>query len=103
MSYFNTTSLSGGDLKTANAQAKGQDERVLEHFKAHPSDYLNPDDVLEAIFTSSVPITSVRRSINTLTNGLFLEKTGLMKMGRYGKPTHTWRLRLSNTNQLNLL
>jgi len=102
MSYFNTTDLKGGVLKTAIITVKGQDERVLEHFKAHPSDYLTPDDVLEAIFTSSVPITSVRRSMNTLTKGLFLEKTDRMKVGRYGKLTHCWKLKTIN-NQLPLL
>lgn len=103
VTYYNTTELSGSDLKTATEQAQGQDERVLDHFKAHPSDYLTPDEVLEAIFTSSVPITSVRRSMNTLTKGLFLEKTKFFKMGRYGKLTHTWKLNTANSPQLQLL
>ena len=102
MAYFNTTQLSGSDLSTAIGNAKGQDERILDYFKENPSKLLTPDDVLEAIFTARTPITSIRRSFTELTDGLFLEKTKQMRVGRYGKPCHCWKLRTIN-NQLSLI
>lgn len=96
MTYFNTTQLKHYELLSAKVSAKCQDEKILEFFKNNPGKHFSPDDILDAVFTSDVPITSARRSINTLTKGLFLEKTNIMVMGRYGKPCHTWKLKTSN-------
>ena len=40
----------------------------------------------------SWPITSIRRAITDLTNAGKLTKTDTMKLGRYGKHVHTWKL-----------
>lgn len=100
--FYNTTNEHGSTLHHSTAKATGQDEMILDYFKAHPSSLCTPDEVLESLFTSQTPITSIRRSINTLTKALFLTKTGDMRMGRYGKLTHCWKLRTLN-NQLPLL
>lgn len=99
--YYNTTDLKHQELQTATGQAKHQDERILNYFKDHPSSLFSPEEVHAAIFTSQTPITSIRRSMNTLTESLFLEKTNTYKQGMYGKRVHTWRLRVIN-NELTL-
>ena len=104
MAYFNTTRVAMVDLREYKAKASSQDLKVLEWFKSHPGEVFSPEDVMQAIFTSATPLTSIRRSFNTLEKGLFIEKTGQMKKGIYGRPVNTWRLRVpSVNNQLALL
>lgn len=97
MAYYNTTDLKHQDLQTSVGKAKHQDEKVLEYFKEHPIGMFSPEDVHQAIFTSSVPLTSTRRSFHTLEKGLFIQKTGTYKQGLYGKRVNCWKLKVTNS------
>ena len=103
MNYYQTTPLTPQELQTNIDNATGQDECILAFFKKMPYGSFTPDEILLNVFgNENVPLTSVRRSIYTLTKGLYLEKTDNMKLGTYGKMVHTWRLR-TNKGQLQLL
>jgi hypothetical protein len=98
MSYYNTTGQIGIALETEQNNAMNMDERIHLIFIAqsvNESMYLLTPHRVHEILTNAgynYPITSVRRSINTLTKRDVLIKTNLMKTGGYGKPNHCWRL-----------
>src|SRR5690242_7684148 len=91
--FHNTIFAKGEELKIHTAQALRQDDKVLEFFKQHAGNLFTPDEVHEAVFDEKTPCTSVRRSIHSLTDAGHLIKTNTMRMGRYGKMTHTWCMR----------
>lgn len=104
MTYFSTTNAQGSNLREYKARSSSQDLCVLEYFKRHPGEVFSPEDAHKALFSDSVPLTSVRRSFSNLEKEFFIEKTGQMKEGIYGRPVNTWRLRVpSVNNQLELL
>lgn len=97
MSYFNTTAQAGELLRQHKACAKGQDLLVLSAFLSAGSP-LGPSEVHQALartgaISSHVPITSIRRSVTTLTQRGLLEKTAAMRDGLYGREEHCWRFR----------
>ena len=90
--FYNTTNEKNIELETARDEAKKQDRRVFAVFAAHGNAaMLSPWTVKEAMNTEA-PITSIRRSINTLTNNGQLIKTKVRVMGQYGRPCFCWRL-----------
>lgn len=94
LSFFNTISLKGEELKEATEKAMVQEDMVL--FIMCDGQEYTPFEVQEIynrIF-SPVPITSIRRAITVLTDKGKLEKLDEMKEGNYGKPNHKWRLKL---------
>ena len=94
--YYNTTKEKGEALKEATKKAGSQDERILKHFQklqySFGKNELSPSDI-HTYFAPEWPITSIRRSLNTLTNQGKLEKTNKLVMGMYGRKEHVWRLR----------
>jgi hypothetical protein len=93
--YHNTTNQTGEKLKQYQLFTETQDIKVLDFFKKYKDREITPCEVWKNIFdTYSVPITSVRRSINTLTKDGYLIKTKNKKIGLYGKPAHKWKLKL---------
>ena len=69
MTYYNTTSEDSEALAIARDDTAKQDARIYDVFTSMTRDgtiYLNPWAVHE-IIGSHIPITSIRRSINTLT------------------------------------
>ena len=90
--YYNTTNEKEMELETARDNTKKQDNRVFAVFSAHgKAAVLSPWTVKEVMNTDA-PITSIRRSINTLTNKGHLTKTTVKIMGPYGRPCFCWRL-----------
>lgn len=93
--YFNTTELEDSELSEAKSAASWQDELVLSYFRrigrgAGPSEcYKALMD--SGVIPSSTPLTSIRRSITTLTKRGFLDKTSEKRTGQYGKPEYLWR------------
>lgn len=88
MSYYNTTQESGKELKTYREKAKTQDQRVLQLF--------NKGSKLSASLLHpafNCPITSIRRSLNTLEKEGKIEKTGIKITGSYGRKENLYRLR----------
>lgn len=91
--FFNTINLSGKALELAVVMAANQDDIVAEIFAANPGKHISPSQIHEIVlkkYKRNCPITSFRRSINTLTKINVLIKTDNMVMGPFGKPEHTW-------------
>lgn len=90
--YFQTTRLSPADLADAIARAEQQDDAVLALFRVNGA--LAPSEAWKQYQAhgKQAPLTSIRRSITTLTNAGALVKTGLQVPGLYGSPEHVWRL-----------
>jgi hypothetical protein len=61
-------------------------------FKTHPELSFTPVDVHYNCFDESTPLTSVRRSITTLTKKGELQQTGEQREGLFGKKNYTWKL-----------
>ncbi len=91
--FYNTTHLTGNDLKIRRIKADAQSRLILAFFKMHPGELFTPFEVLKALNYDPMQITSVRRSITDLTNAGLLIKTDVMKQGELGSPNHCWRLR----------
>jgi len=67
MNYFNTTNLK--DVEQATKKATKQDEKIHQLFKSNPTKGIIASVVwCNSFDVDSVPLTSVRRSINTLHN-----------------------------------
>ena len=88
MTYFNTTHETGTELKTFNQKAKTQNERVLEYFK--PNRKLSASLIVNLF--ENVPITSIRRALNTLENKGLINKTGIQITGIYGRKENLYKL-----------
>ena len=95
MTYHNTLAHEGEQLRQYEAKAMTQDERILKWFRLDDAAWSNggltPSYVHENFF-SEAPLTSVRRSINTLTKQGKLIKTDEQRVGPYGRPETVWRL-----------
>lgn len=92
MSFYNTNSETGSELKSSINKSKHQEEIILAFFKKHPDKEFTPFEVQEAVGLDGVPITSIRRAITNLTDDGRLEKTDTQRKGVYGKKNFCWRL-----------
>ena len=92
--YHNTTKQKGEILENFKAKAQTQDDKILEYFRDRRGAKITPDAIWMSIFdTTSVPLTSIRRSINSLTNQGKLIKTDVQQQGMYGRPVYCWILK----------
>lgn len=89
--YFNTTSLTGDDLRHAIRQADKQDDAILAIYRAAKRP-LSPSEVWAECESAGKrwPLTSIRRSITTLTNAGALARLDEQRVGAYGRPEHRW-------------
>ena len=90
MSYYNTTHLTGFELKESRRKANTQEDRILTFFEKNADKAFSPEDIQIYCMMANRPLTSVRRAITNLTKEGYLRKTSHMKPGNYGKPVHTW-------------
>jgi hypothetical protein len=90
--YFNTTSLSGEDLKQAVIDAANQEDAILLIYQATGKPY-TPSAILGMTTRAGHkwPITSIRRSISNLTDRKELVMLPNTKEGLYGKHEHYWK------------
>lgn len=90
--YFDTTNLPASALSEAIARAEGQDDQVMQAFRVHGE--LTPSECLKALELAGARIllTSVRRSISTLTDAGALVKTARKHPGPYGMPEYVWAI-----------
>lgn len=90
--FFDTTTLPAAELKAAIARAELQDEKVLAVYRAHHA--LSPSACLAHLEAAGVRIliTSVRRSISTLTDAGALYRSPLRERGPWGAPESVWAL-----------
>lgn len=97
MEYFNTTQINERQLELFTDKAKNQNNLILKLFKAFPDAKLSASDILVNGTLSDAPITSIRRSLNTLKKKLEIVEVG-QKEGLYGRPETTYSL---NKNIIN--
>ena len=98
--YFDTTHLPLGQLVEAITTAARQDEQVLAVFRAHQ--VLTPSRCLQHLEAAGVRIliTSVRRSISTLTKAGALSHTDQKAPGPWGAAESLWALNAGPTQVL---
>ena len=95
--YHNTTKETGKTLQKFTQKAANQDETILQICKAFKRPF-SAKDVFNAYPNNRTPMTSIRRSLNTLhyrENNI--EPTGEKVKGMYGRPETQYRTR-TNTN-----
>ena len=95
--YYQTTPLTTDQLAQAFRAAGKQDELVLAIFRTGitmQQPLLTPSQghAIGERRGSMWLLTSVRRSIATLTHHGVLAKTDTTRMGPYGKPEYCWRI-----------
>lgn len=91
MTYYNTLGHEGDRLRTYKRKAFNQNTLVYQFMVLFPGEGYTPSEV-QRIVLPNTPVTSVRRSITTLTNQGKLIKTGRHRTGPYGRPETVWRL-----------
>lgn len=89
--YFNTTHLTGEALEAARRDARKQDVLVLSILRGQIGP-MTPSEVWRAGAEAGSDwlLTSVRRSMNTLTQDGLLRKMDAYKPGPYGRPERLW-------------
>lgn len=94
VAFYNTTHLTGRDLRDAQSSAKKQDVLVLTIFRGCNRE-LTPSEVwrMGQANGSDWLLTSVRRSMHTLTRERLLVKCETYRIGPYKRPERTWKLR----------
>lgn len=91
--YYNTTGVTGDELDDYQNRALSQDERLLAWFRANPRAKPIASELVLAVFLNRCPITSVRRSLNTLMNEGYIQKLDEQRRtGDWRRPEHCWRL-----------
>jgi hypothetical protein len=92
MSFYNTTGESGHQLDMFTMKAHSQDEAILRFFKKFPNMEISAGDIqLNQVCDSNTPLTSIRRSVNTLLKRLEIIAYG-KKESLYGRPETTYKL-----------
>ena len=94
MTYYNTTLKKGVDLKQAWFKTATQDELVLSIFVTNKTVVFTPHEIQRIVnddYEKLYPITSVRRSINTLTEREALIKTTTKRKGPWGASNYCWK------------
>ena len=94
MTYYNTTLKKGVDLKQAWFKTATQDELVLAVFVTNKTVVFTPHEIQSILrddYDKPFPITSIRRSMSTLTEREALEKTPVRKKGPFGATNYCWK------------
>lgn len=89
--FYNTTGLTGDELKNAIARAKSLEQSILLLFKNTNRGW-SPSQVLKLMQKAGKqqPITSIRRAITNLTSAGDLVKSPEQVLGLYNDPEHVW-------------
>lgn len=90
-SFFNTTKLSGADLKYSVEAAVNQNECVLRFFIQHRGRSFTPIEVYERM-GQGILLTSVRRALTTLTKQGRLTRTNQKVKERHGAVNYKWTI-----------
>ena len=100
MSYYNTNRESGETLKRSWGQARTQDDYILYIFQEYKDKLFTPEDIEDICIKGMKrwPLTSIRRSLNTLATDGFIVKTNNMRMGKYGKRVHCYGILKQQTD-----
>ena len=94
--YHNTTNETPEDEKTFTRINKGQDTKVLEVCrgldKPFSASLIWKQFGGKDYFMNPAPLTSIRRSINTLKNAGYIIETGEKVKGIYGRNEFEYKL-----------
>ena len=93
--YYNTTGENKETVKTYRKINTKQDKRVLDIIKNERKPFsasLIWRKHLHKYLMKTCPITSIRRSINTLKNLGYITETGNRVPGMYGRNENEYRL-----------
>ena len=96
MSFYNTTGEKNPQLDVFHKKATGQDNLISELFDENPLQTYTPSEVWQLLIErgsihANTPLTSIRRSMNTLTKDDELVKLEWKtKIGFYCRPEHYW-------------
>ena len=97
MTFYNTVGAVQQELDFLTNRATNQNELVLLIFKENKGKWLTPGAVHREVLRRTpkpCPVTSIRRSISSLTSDGILIKSDLaLIVGEYGVKTHSWTLR----------
>lgn len=90
--FFDTIGLTDQELEERKIKAGTQNRTILDFFRSHPNYEFTPFQVQRYCNMPNVPITSIRRSITTLTKLGYLRMTPVKRMGDYGTMNNCWKL-----------
>jgi len=95
--FFNTTHEHGQPLIQSEKKTQTQDELVMWLFRAFNNNGMTPSKVWSSLIElrkidRNTPLTSIRRSISTLTKDGQLSATERQEKGHYGKSEGVWQL-----------
>lgn len=97
-SYHNSVPLRDEPtLERYEKAAQSQDERILVFMREHKYQSFTPAEI-HLLFGQCWPLTSVRRSITSLTKDGYLVMTGELRPGLFGHLNNTWKYIDSNSN-----
>jgi Fe2+ or Zn2+ uptake regulation protein len=88
--YYKTTEMSMNEYLQSILQGQKQEEVILKIFKDYKQKFTAWE--VNKLLNDHYPITSVRRAITNLTDQGYLNKTKIVKIGRYGKGCHAWEI-----------
>ena len=91
--YYNTTNSAEQELSRFRIQNKRQENIVLQYMQI--AKRLTPSEVLiiSEFDGYNWPITSIRRSLNTLTREGLTVKTQMKLEGPQGRDEHIWEMK----------
>ena len=91
--YYNTTRISGEELKEAVKSARKQDDAILLIYLNTRLQY-SPWQIHQLMIKAGWkhPITSSRRSITNLTKSGHLIQTSDKVVGEYGRLEYQWKI-----------
>lgn len=99
MSYYNTTNATNPNLATYHNKASTQDSQIAKIFEGNRERAFGASTVWQMFnegkhFKAQAPITSIRRSLNTLEKEGIVEKTGNKQTGAFGRLENLYRLKV---------
>ena len=90
--YYNTNGHSNPDLEMFTEKANTQDYKLKQFVFKYKKPF-SAKDVYNDFQWRDIPITSIRRSINTLLKESFIEETGEKVQGIYSRKERQYRLK----------
>ena len=92
--FYNTTNEVNPQLDVFCKRADSQDNLITDLFLCDPPRKFTPSEVWQILIkrgmSEKTPLTSIRRSINTLTKEGILRKLDEKTEGFYSHPEHYW-------------
>lgn len=92
--FYNTTKEKSVVEDKYESIAERQDKKILKFFCKNSKKGYAPSYIHKSLFSEKTPITSVRRSINTLEKKSLLIKTGEKSLSPFGRPENLWKLNI---------